>query len=70
MHQLGAKARMVDHLDERVQIVKHLLEGAQIIIHGPRQRVPKQRISERVPVCHRNDASFEDIAEYNEERRF
>lgn len=70
MHQVGAKARMMNRLDERVQITKHLLEGGEIIVHGPRQRVPKQRISESVLVCRRNDASFEDIAEYSEERRF
>lgn len=58
---------MVDRLDKRVQIIKNLLEGGKIIIYGPRQRVPKQRISERVPVCRGGNAPFEDIAKYDEE---
>ena len=61
---------MVDCLDERVQVIKHLLEGGKIIVHGPRQRVSKQRIPERVPVCHQDGASFENISEYDEEGLF
>jgi hypothetical protein len=61
---------MMDRLDERVQIIKNLLEGGEIIVYGPRQRVPKQCISERVPVCRGYNASFEDIAKYDEERGF
>jgi hypothetical protein len=70
LHQVGAKARMMDRLNERVQIIKHLLERGEIIVHGPRQRVPKQRISESIPIRRRDDVSLEDIAEYSEERRF
>ena len=61
---------MMDRLNKRVQIIKNLLEGGEIIIYGPGQRVPKQRISERVPVCRGNNAPFEDIAKYGEERGF
>jgi len=68
LHQLGTEARMMDRLNERVQIIKNLLEGGEIIIHGPGQRVPEQSISERVPVCRGNNTSFEDIAKYGEER--
>lgn len=61
---------MVDCLDERVQMIKDLLEGGKIIVYRPRQRVSEQRISERVPVSYHNDTSFENVAEHNEERWF
>ena len=61
---------MMDRLNERVQIVKDLLERGKIIIYGPGQRVPEQSVSERVPVCGGNNASFEDIAKHGKERGF
>ena len=68
LHQLGTEARVMDRLNERVQIIKNLLEGGEIIIYGPGQRVPKQGISKRVPVRRGNNASFEYIAKHGEER--
>jgi len=68
LHQLGTEARMMDRLNERVQIIKDLLEGGEIIIYGPGQRVPEQSISKRVPVCRGDNASFEYIAKHGEER--
>jgi hypothetical protein len=59
---------MMDRLDERVQVIKDLLEGCEVIVYCPRQRVPEQRISKGVSICRGNSASFEDIAEYGEER--
>jgi len=70
LHQLGTEARMMDRLNERVQVIEDLLEGGEIIIYGPGQRVPKQSISEGIPVCRGNNASFEDIAKHGEERGF
>ena len=59
---------MMDRLNERVQVIENLLEGGEIIIYGPGQRVPKQSISKRVPVCRGNNASFDYIAKHGEER--
>jgi len=61
---------MVDRLDESVQVIENMLEGGKVIVHGPGQRVSKQRIPKRVPVRNQDSTSSENITEYNEERRF